>query len=99
VVEASILEIPLVADLVLLAEVLCYVPDHLADIVARVKAQYVLTSYGADFDDQVALCLRRCGWENCIAVSVLPRFEPIGGRTSFLTVRRPGSNIRLWKRA
>jgi hypothetical protein len=30
---------------------------------------------------------------------VLPRFEPVDGTTSQLTVRRPGSHIRLWQSA
>ena len=99
VVEASVLDVPLSADLVLLAEVLYYVPEHLTDVLGRVRAQYVLTSYIGTFDGQVSLHLQRYGWHNILSVQVLPRFEPVDGSTSFLMVRRPGCNIRLWKLA
>jgi len=97
IVEASLLDVPLSADLVLLAEVLYFVPEHLADILARVRAQYVLTSYLGTFDDRISLCLQRYGWHNIFSAQVLPRFEPVDGRTSVLVVQRPGTNIRLWK--
>jgi hypothetical protein len=99
IVEASILDVPLSADLVLLAEVLYFVREHLMDILGRVRAKYVLTSYGGTFDDQVSLGLRHYGWHNILSVQVLPRFEPVDGRRSSLVVRRPGSHIRLWKLA
>jgi hypothetical protein len=99
IVEASVLDVPLSADLVLLAEVLYFMPEHLTDIVARVRAKYVLTSYVGNFDDRVALSLRRYGWHNLFSMRVSPRFEPVDGRTSLLVIRRPGSNIRLWKLA
>jgi Nodulation protein S (NodS) len=99
IVEASILDVPLSADLVLLAEILYYVPEHLMDILAAVRAKYLLTSYVGNFDDQVSLGLRRCGWHDVLSVQVAPRLEPVDGRTSFLIVRRPGGNIRLWKLA
>jgi hypothetical protein len=99
IVEASILDVPLSADLVVLAEMLYYVPERLMDILAGVRAKYILTSYVGNFDDQVSLCLRRCGWHDVLSVQVAPRVEPVDGRTSFLIVRRPGGNIRLWKLA
>lgn len=97
IVEASVLDVPLSADLVLLAEVLYYVPESLTDILAAVRAKYLLTSYVGDFDEQVSLCLRRCEWHDVLSAQVAPRLEPVDGRTSFLTVRRPGGNIRLWR--
>jgi hypothetical protein len=97
IVEASILDVPLSADLVLMSEVLYFAPDHLMDILGGVRAKYVLTSYAGSFDDRVSLYLHRYGWHNVFSVQVLPRFEPVDGSKSFLVVQRPGSNIRLWK--
>jgi hypothetical protein len=99
IVEASVHEIPLSADLVCLAEVLYLVPDHCIDVLERLQARYLLTSYGGDFDDQVSLCLRRFGWRNIVSEHVLPRFDPVDGTNSLLTIRRPGSHIRLWQPA
>jgi hypothetical protein len=99
VVEASAHEIPLSADLVCLAEVLYFVPEHCIDLLERVQARYLLTSYVGDFDDRVSLCLRRFGWRNIVSEPVLPRFEPVDGTDSFLVIRRPGSHIRLWQPA
>jgi hypothetical protein len=99
IIEASVLDIPLSADLVLLAEVLYLVPERTMDILGRVKAKYLLTSNVGNFDDQVSLCLQRFGWHNIVTVPVFPRFEAVDGRTSFLLTRRPGSKIRLWKPA
>ena len=39
------------------------------------------------------------GWQNTISTQVLPWFEPVDGRTSRLTARRPGSWVRLWQAA
>jgi Nodulation protein S (NodS) len=97
IIEASILDVPLSADLVLMAEVLYFAPEHLMDILGGVRAKYVLTSYVGSFDDRVSLYLHRYGWHNVFSVQVLPRFEPVDGSKSFLVVQRPGSNIRLWK--
>ena len=99
IVEASVLDIPLSADLVLLTEILNLVPEHTLDILGRVQAKYLLTSYIGSFDDRVSLCLQRFGWHNIVTVRVLPKFEAVDGRTSFLVARRPGSNIRLWRPA
>jgi hypothetical protein len=96
IIEASLLNVPLSADLVLLAEVLYFVPEHLDDILARVQAAYILTSYYGPFDERVSLCLQRYGWHNIISAQVLPSFEPVDGRTSSLIVQRPGAHIRLW---
>ncbi len=97
IVEASLLDVPLSADLVLLAEVLYFVSEQLPDILARVRATYVLTSYLGTFDERIALCLQRYGWHNIVSAQVLPSFEPVDGRSSMLVVQRPGTHIRLWK--
>jgi LmbE family N-acetylglucosaminyl deacetylase len=97
VVEASILDIPLSADIVVVAEMLYYVPQHIMDIFGRMQAQYLLTSYTGSFDDRICRGLHHFGWRNIASVQVLPRFEPVDGRSSFLLARRPGSHIRLWK--
>jgi hypothetical protein len=97
VVEASVVEIPLSADLLCLAEVLYLVPDRYMDLLGRLKAHYLLTSYTGDFDERVSEGLRRYGWRNIVTEQVLPRFEPVDGSASFLIIRRPGSHVRLWE--
>jgi hypothetical protein len=97
IVEASVQEIPLSADLVCLAEVLYLIPDHYMDLLERLKAHYLLTSYIGDFDNRVSVCLQRYGWRNIATEQVLPRFEPVDGSASFLVIRRPGSHVRLWQ--
>jgi nodulation protein S (NodS) len=97
IVEASLLDVSLSADLVLLAEVLYFVSEQLPDILASVRAQYILTSYLGPFDERVSLYLQRYGWQNILSAQILPRFEPVDGRTSALVVQRPGTHIRLWK--
>jgi len=99
IVEASVHDLPLSADLVCLAEVLYFIPDDGIDLLERLQARYLLTSYTGDFDDRVSLCLRRFGWRNTVSEHVLPRFEPVDGTNSLLTIRRPGSHIRLWQPA
>jgi Nodulation protein S (NodS) len=99
IIEVSVHEIPLSADLVCLAEVLSFVPDHCIDLLERVQARYLLTSYVGNFDDRVSLCLRHFGWCNIVSEPVLPRFEPVDGTDSLLLIRRPGSHIRLWQAA
>ena len=97
IVEASILDSSLAADLVCLTEVLYLVPDHYIDLLGRLKARYLLTSYIGDFDDRISICLRRFGWRNVVSEQVLPRFEPVDGTSSLLVIRRPGSHVRLWQ--
>jgi hypothetical protein len=97
IIEASVQEIPLSADLVCLAEILYLVPDHYMDLLERLKARYLLTSYIGDFDERVSVCLQHYGWRNIATEEVLPRFEPVDGRASFLVIRRPGSYVRLWQ--
>lgn len=98
-VEASVLDIPLSADLVVVAEMLYYMPEHTAGILSAIRADALLTSYYGTFDDRVCRCLRGFGWHNAVSVEVLPRFEPVDGRTSYLLGRRAGSHIRLWTQA
>jgi Methyltransferase domain len=97
VVEASILDIPLSADIVVLTEMLYHLPKGIMDTLGRVRAHYLLTSYTGSFDDRICRGLYHFGWRNIASVEVLPRFEPVDGRNSFLLARRPGSHIRLWK--
>jgi hypothetical protein len=97
--KASVLEVLLSADLVLLSEVLYLVPEHIADILARVRAKYLLTSHYTNFDEPVSRLLQCLGWQTIISMQLTPRFEPVDGRTSFFLTRRPGSQITLWKPA
>jgi LmbE family N-acetylglucosaminyl deacetylase len=96
IVEASVLEVPLSADLVLLTEVLYLVPEHVTDILARVQAKYLLTAQNTNFDEPVSRLLHRFGWQTIVSLQVAPRFEPVDGRDSCFLVRRSGSQITLW---
>jgi hypothetical protein len=96
IVEASVLEVPLSADLVLFAEVLYLVPEHVTDILARVQAKYLLTSHNTNFDEPVSRLLHCFGWQTIVSMQVAPRFEPVDGRNSCFLVRRSGSQIKLW---
>jgi methyltransferase family protein len=97
VVEASILDIPLSADLIVMAEMLCYVPEPVMSTLSRLRASYLLTSYHGTFDACVRRSLEAFGWRETISAEVLPKFDPVDGRASLLIARRPGSHIRLWR--
>jgi hypothetical protein len=96
IVEASVLEMPLSADLVLFTEVLYLVPEHVRDILARVQAKYLLTSQNTNFDEPVSRLLHCFGWQTIVSMQVAPRFEPADGRNSCFLVRRSGCQIKLW---
>jgi hypothetical protein len=98
VVEASVHDIPLSADLIVMAEMLYYVPEPIMSVLSRLEAHYLLTSYHGTFDACVQQGLQALGWREHLNAEVLPRFEPVDGRDSFLTAQRPGSRIRLWRR-
>jgi hypothetical protein len=99
IVEASVLEVPLSADLVLLCEVLYLVPEHITDILARVRAKYLVTSHYTHFDEPVSRLLHGLGWHTTVSMEVCPRFEPVDGHTSCFLIRRSGTQIKLWKLA
>ena len=99
VVEASICDVPLAADLIVMAEILSYVPQSVMSVLSRLRASYLLTSYRGAFDMCVQQSLRAFGWHESISSEVLPRFEPVDGRDSLLIARRPGTQIRLWRPA
>jgi LmbE family N-acetylglucosaminyl deacetylase len=96
VVEASIRDIPLAADLIVMAEMLWYVPEPVTNVLSRLRGSYLLTSYRGTFDTCLRQCLQAFGWRETISAEVLPRFEPRDGRDSLLIARRPGTQIRLW---
>jgi hypothetical protein len=97
VVEASVHDIPLSADLIVIAEMLYYVPEPVMNVLSRLQAHYLLTSYHGTFDACVQQGLQALGWREHLKAEVLPRFEPVDGRDSFLMAQRPGSRIRLWR--
>jgi len=100
VVEASALEVPLEADLVVMAEVLYYLPsESLRGLVGRVSARHLLTSYGGGFGEEVAALLREAGWREELSGTVPTRLEPVDGVSSPLWIRRAGTEVRLWSRA
>jgi Nodulation protein S (NodS) len=98
VLEASILDISLSADLIVMAEMLYHVPEPIMSVLSRLRAHYLLTSYHGTFDACVQQGLQALGWRESTKAEVLPRFEPVDGRESFLIAQRPGSCIRLWRR-
>jgi hypothetical protein len=97
VVEASVHDIPLAADLIVMAEMLTYVPESVMSVLSRLRASYLLTSYRGTFDACLRQSLRAFGWREHLCAEVLPRFDPVDGRESLLIARRPGSHIRLWR--
>jgi hypothetical protein len=97
VVEASVLDIPLSADLIVMAEMLYYVPEPVMSVLSRFQARYLLTSHHGTFDACAQQGLEALGWREHLKAEVLPRFEPVDGRDSFLMAQRPGSCIRLWR--
>ncbi|GMU01443.1 hypothetical protein KH5H1_55630 [Corallococcus caeni] len=99
IVEASAEDVALEADLVLLAEVLYYLSDDASrDLLDRLRASHLLTSYGGGFGDQLHAALAGRGWR-CVQSATLPgRIEPVDGASSPLLVRRAGTGIRLWER-
>lgn len=100
IVEASALEVPLEADLVILAEVLYYLPWREGrEMVGRITASHLLTSYGGGFDEEVQALLREHGWELVTSGTLPPRIEPVDGLSSPLLVRRSGTVVRLWRRS
>ncbi|RYZ41043.1 MAG: class I SAM-dependent methyltransferase [Myxococcaceae bacterium] len=99
IVEASAEDVALEADLVLLAEVLYYLSDDAAqDLLDRVRASHLLTSYGGGFGAKVHAALDERGWKVVMSETLPGRIESVDGARSPLLVRRAGTEIRLWKR-
>jgi trans-aconitate methyltransferase len=99
IVEASALDVPLEADLVLLAEVLYYLPVEAGrELLGRLRASHLLTSYGGPFGEEVHAALRELGWRQVVGGSLPARIEPVDGVASPLLVRRAGTEVRLWSR-
>jgi hypothetical protein len=99
IVEASALDVPLEADLVLLAEVLYYLPVEAGrELLGRIRASHLLTSYGGPFGEEVHAALRELGWRQGACGSLPARIEPVDGVASPLLVRRAGTDVRLWSR-
>ncbi|WP_223645624.1 class I SAM-dependent methyltransferase [Corallococcus sp. EGB] len=98
IVQARAEDVALEADLVLLAEVLYYLSDDACrDLLDRLRASHVLTSYGGGFGARVHAALAGRGWR-CVQAAALPgRIEPVDGASSPLLVRRAGTEIRLWE--
>ena len=97
VVQKSIVDAPLTADLVLLAEILYYVNADLKPILKKIRARYLLTSSEGDFDLKLCKMLSAINWQMLAAETVASRFEAVS-EDSDLFCRREGTNIRLWTR-
>jgi trans-aconitate methyltransferase len=99
ILEASALDVALEADLVLLAEVLYYLPmPEGRELLGRLRAGHLLTSYGGPFAEEVHAELLALGWRTVAAGSLPARLEPVDGVSSPLLVRRAGTQVRLWAR-
>lgn len=97
VVQKSIVDFPLTADLVLLAEILYYVNADLRPILKKIRARYLLTSSEGDFDLKLHKMLSALNWQMLAMETVASRFEAVSGESD-LFCRREGTNIRLWTR-
>ena len=86
------------ADLVLAIEMLYYLGNKLADVLYKINAHYLLTSYYGEFDKQVYNILNQVGWKNIQARSLDPRFELINKANCSLISKRSGTTIRLWEK-
>jgi hypothetical protein len=64
VVEASVLDIPLSADLIVMAEMLYYVPEPVMSVLSRLQARYLLTPNHRSFDACAQQGLEALGWRN-----------------------------------
>lgn len=99
IVEASVEDVALEADLVLLAEVLYYLSEDAGrELMDRLRASHLLTSYGGAFGAQVNDALASRGWKVVHCATLPGRIEPVDGGQSPLLVRRAGTEIRLWER-
>jgi hypothetical protein len=99
IVEACAEDVALEADLVLLAEVLYYLSEGAGrDLLDRLRASWLLTSYGGGFGTQVHAALAARGWKVARSATLAGRIEPVDGANSPLLVRRAGTEIRLWER-
>lgn len=99
ILEASALDVALEAELVVLAEVLYYLPMPAGrEMLGRIQAGHLLTSYGGPFADEVHAWLQALGWRTVASGSLPARIEPVDGVSSPLLVRRAGTQVRLWAR-
>ncbi|HEX4602748.1 MAG TPA: SAM-dependent methyltransferase [Candidatus Angelobacter sp.] len=99
VVEKGIEEVPLHADVVLLAEVLYYVENDLTEILRKVQARYLMTSSEGDFDLELARKLTALQWRLVAQETVGSCFEAVSGGYENLFCRREGTTLRVWQPA
>ncbi len=96
VVQQGIEEVPLQADIVLLAEVLYYVEHDLTAILEKVQAKYLMTSSEGDFDLELARKLSALNWHLVAQETIGSCFEAVSGGRGNLFCRREGTTLRLW---
>jgi hypothetical protein len=97
IVQKSIADVPLAADIVLLAEILYYVKADLRPILRKIRTRHLLTSSEGDFDMKLSKMLSGFNWRMVAMETVASKFEALS-RDSDLFCRREGTNIRLWRR-
>ena len=99
VLRCSMTNVPLEADVVVLAEVLYYLEEEdMQKTLERLQARYAVVSCDGELDLVLSEALAGLGWHKLGARRVRPRFEPVDGSQSRLISCRQGTNIRLWER-
>jgi Methyltransferase domain len=97
VLEQSIADIQLEADVVLLAEALYHLDDEVVRrAFATLRGQYLLLSVETLRSEWRNL-LRSMGWREVISRDIWPRLEPVDGRESGLISLRAGTTVQLWE--
>jgi hypothetical protein len=99
VLECDLTDIPLEANLIVLAEVLYYLKEEeVQKTLKRLQAQFVLVGCDGEFDLALSETLATLGWRQMGWRRVRPRFEPVKDGQSRLICCRQGTNVRLWQR-
>jgi hypothetical protein len=97
VVQATISDIALLADIILIAEMLYYMtPESIHTCLEKLKAKYLLTSCGLA-DGQVCYELQSRQWKELAQETILPKYEPVDGEDSALISLRAGTTVRVWQ--
>jgi hypothetical protein len=99
VIKSSAVDVPLDAEVVVLAEVLYYIDeDDLPKVLKKLRAKYLVIVEGGNFDLEVQQELKALGWHQLAYRRVSSRFDPVDGENSNIISFRSGTNVRLWGR-
>lgn len=99
VVKSSAVDVPLEAEVIVLAEILYYIEeDDLPKVLRKLQAKYLVIVGGGDFDLELQQELKVLGWHQLAHRRVSPRFDPVDGENSNIVSFRAGTNVRIWGR-